>query len=601
MTGHGAHPYNKAIMAKIKHLSVYLSIFWALSCSPAFAQFGGAPQPTVRVEFDPAGQAVVAYIQVPDDHHITDLKYGFFGIKLAEHPLFTLGETRYPAGEPFGEERVYKGTVVLQAPLLTRSDWQAPQTLSLTVSWQMCQESPAEMCFAPDERQLELTISEPFAAKTVASADPAAQAGPSGGFVDRMIGRFQQQLASHSVWAFLSVFLLGFLTSLTPCVYPVIPVIMGFVGSRSQGSKAKAFSLSLFFVFGLAFVYSLLGVVAAQTGSVIGASFQSPVFVVVIALIFVTMGLSMAGLFDIPVPSAIAAKAQSGARRNQWLGALVVGAVSGFIAAPCAGPVVIALVTFISQTGDLPLGFGLMLFFALGMGVIFLLVGTFSGMVGALPQGGGWMEKVKLFFALLLIGAGIYFVGVVTPDWVSTLLWGVFWIGFALLAGALETMPEEIPKRFGRLLVVLILLLGVFLFFDGLRQWRHGDQGDSAPAGGETSSLSWLPDSDQALAAAKDRGQPLLIDAYADWCTACKELDHKTFRDSAVQARLRQMTLLKLDLTENSEASRALRKRFAILAMPTVIVVDSEQKELGRFSGFLGPQDFLGFLDRTLR
>ena len=585
-------------MVKIRQYMLAFCIvlgFWTQM--PLSAQFGDMPRPAVRLEFDRAEQGVLVYLTVPENHHITDIKNGFFGFRLAENPVFSLGEIRYPEGVPFGDELVYQGTVVLRAPLLTRAPWTPPQTLKLTVTWQMCQESPAEMCFAPDEEVSELVIDEAFSAKIPAAEEKQdSSARKPVGFVDGLIGSFQDQLNSGSVWAFLSVFLLGFLTSLTPCVYPVIPVIMGFVGSRSHGKKAKAFSLSLFFVLGLAVVYSLLGVIAAETGSVIGASFQNPLFVIVIALVFVAMGLSMAGLFDIPVPAAIAAKAQGGARRNQWLGAMIVGAGSGFIAAPCAGPVVIALVTFISQTGDLLLGFGLMFSFALGMGVIFLLVGTFSGLMSSLPQGGGWMERIKLLFALLLIGAGIYFIGVVTPTWVSTLLWGVFLIGFALLSGVLDPMPEEMSRRLVRLLLVLILLLGAFLFFDALQTWRYGDRIVAPAAEASVPALPWQKEVDQAAASAREKGTLLMVDAYAEWCTACKELDRETFSDPSVQESLKGMVLLKLDLTEENENTRNLRKRFGILAMPTVVFLDRGEKELGRFSGFKGPQEFLAFL-----
>lgn len=589
------------VILKRYFLPVFIfSLFWFAGPSLS-AQFGDLPKPSIRLELDRPGQLLLVHFDIPRDHHITDIKNGFFAVRLDEHPFITLGEVEYPQGEPYGEETVFRGQVVLRIPLLSKSAWTAPQTLTLHVSWQMCQEAPVEMCFAPDESQMDLTLSEAFAGAAASPGREPLNDGENEGFVDRMMRRFQGQLAGGSFLAFLSVFLLGFLTSLTPCVYPVIPVIMGFVGSRSQGSKAKAFSLSVFFVLGLAFVYSLLGVLAAQTGSVIGASFQNPVFVVIIALVFVAMGLSMAGLFDIPVPSSIAAKAQSGSGKNQWLGAVIVGAVSGFIAAPCAGPVVIALVTFISQTGDLLLGFGLMFSFALGMGMIFLLVGTFSGLVSALPQGGGWMEKIKLFFALLLIGAGIYFITVVTPGWVATLLWGVFIMGFSLLAGMFDPMPEEMPKRFVRLLLLVLLLLGAFLFFDGLREWRHGNAVKGEAVEKSAAHLPWIKDADTAVRLAGEEEKILLVDAYADWCTACKELDHKTFSDPLVSARLQNLVLLKLDLTNKDEASETLRRRFAVLAMPTVIFFSNDHRELARFSGFKGPKDFLAFLDRLPR
>ncbi len=186
----------------------------------------------------------------------------------------------------------------------------------------------------------------------------------------------------------------------------------------ASGRKLKGFSLSLFFVLGLSLVYSLLGVVAAKTGSLIGISFQNPVVVIVIAAIFIVMGLSLAGLFSIPVPSWITAKA-AGSHKSEYLGAVIVGGVSAVIAAPCVGPVLIALLSWISQSGNILLGFWLTFVFSLGMSVIFLVAGTFSGAIAALPRGGNWMSAVKYFFAALLIAGGIFFLGNILPSWLS--------------------------------------------------------------------------------------------------------------------------------------------------------------------------------------
>ncbi len=289
--------------------------------------------------------------------------------------------------------------------------------------------------------------------------------GSQTGFFDKMLALLEKELDKRSFILFFLIFGLGFLTSLTPCVYPVIPIVMGYVGTRSGGKKLKGFYLSIFFVLGLSIVYSILGVIAGATGSMMGVSFQNPIIVIIIASIFIIMGLSMAGLFDIPVPSSISSKMQGGGK-SEIIGSMVIGGVAGVIAAPCVGPVLIALLSWISQTGNIFLGFLLTFIFSLGMGVIFLLVGTFSGLVSALPKGGKWMENVKYFFASILIAGGIYVLNPVIPEWTSTLLWGIYLISMSVFLGVLKILVESnLKEKLGRLLVLLILIYGLFLFF----------------------------------------------------------------------------------------------------------------------------------------
>jgi thiol:disulfide interchange protein len=289
------------------------------------------------------------------------------------------------------------------------------------------------------------------------------------GWFERLQELLKQELGKLSLLLFALVFFLGFLTSLTPCVYPVIPIVMGYIGTRSGGKKSKGFYLSIFFVLGLAVVYSILGVVAAMTGSMVGVSFQNPIVVIIIAAIFIIMGLSLAGLFEIPVPSSISSKVQAGGSKSEIIGAVVVGGVAGIIAAPCVGPVLIALLSWISQTGSVVLGFLLTFTFSLGMGIIFLLVGTFSGVVSSLPKGGKWMDYVKYFFALILIAGGIYILNSIAPGWLSLLLWGIFLVGLSVFTGLFKTHETyKFKDKAYKFIVILIFVVGLFLFFKSL-------------------------------------------------------------------------------------------------------------------------------------
>lgn len=312
--------------------------------------------------------------------------------------------------------------------------------------------------------------------------------GSGSGFFEKLLAPLNRELAKKSLLLFILVFGLGFLTSLTPCVYPVIPIVMGYIGARSGKKKLKGLYLSLFFVLGLALVYSILGVIAALTGTMMGVSFQNPVVVILIAVIFVVMGLSLAGLFEIPVPTSISSRMQAG-HKSEVIGSLLVGGVSGIIAAPCVGPVLIALLSWISQTKDVVFGFLLTFTFSLGMGIIFFVVGTFSGLVMSLPKGGGWMEHIKHFFAVILIAGGIFIMNPILSRWLTMFIWGIFLVALSVFSGLLKPLEtRKIKSKIYKSIVVIIFLTGAFLFLESLENRYFSSAGKTA----STIETGWL-------------------------------------------------------------------------------------------------------------
>jgi thiol:disulfide interchange protein DsbD len=537
-----------------------------------------------------AGQGVINFgIQVPKGYHITDLKNNFFGVELQKNDSAVIERVVFPNGTPFGEEKVFGGSFTVRVYLKVIKAIDAPMTLNFGVSYQICQEFPEELCYPPDQSQVPVNIGPDF--RSAAGIPGGMDNEPLMRRLERLI---RGQLRHSSFLLFILVFAAGFLASLTPCVYPVIPIIMGYVGARSGGRKLKGFLLSVFFVLGLSLVYSLLGVAAAKTGSLIGISFQNPLVVIVIAAIFIIMGLSLAGLFSIPVPAWISSKV-SRSHKNDILGSLLVGGVSAIIAAPCVGPVLIALLSWISQSGNIFLGFWLTFVFSLGMSVIFLVAGTFSGAITALPRGGQWMSAVKYFFAALLIAGGIYFLSTILSSWLTLITWGIFLITLAVGLGLFRPQSETgMAHVLAKTVVVLIFLSGAILFYQGLA-------GRFFPVGAPTAtvvkeSLPWLSDLTQAKVKARVENKRLLIDAWAEWCAACRELDEKTFSRTDVRESLRDYILVKLDLTRKNESSEQLQKELAIIGMPTIIFLNATGKEMGRFSGFLDGSEFLGLL-----
>ncbi|MBE0664488.1 MAG: sulfite exporter TauE/SafE family protein, partial [Candidatus Aminicenantes bacterium] len=479
---------------------------------PVWPQLGGqeAVQPRIIARVAPASGTVVFHFQVPAGYHITDLKNNFFAITLKKNEFVAVLKTIFPAGVPFGDENVFKGEFSVRVLLKKLNAIKNPVKLNFDVSFQICQEYPQELCYPPDQSRVQVAVGPDFNS----ALDPAT-AHKNKPLSRRLEDLIRGQFSQASLLLFILVFAAGFLASLTPCVYPVIPIIMGYVGGRSGGRKLKGFTLSLFFVLGLSLVYSLLGVVAAKTGSLIGISFQNPIVVTAIAAIFIIMGLSLAGLFSIPVPAWISSKV-SGSHKSDIAGALIVGGISAVIAAPCVGPVLIALLSWISQSGNVFLGFWLTFVFSLGLSVIFLVAGTFSGAIAALPRGGKWMSTVKYFFSALLIAGGIFFLANILKPWLTLLLWGTYLIALAVAFGLFRPQAEGgIAQVLARTAVVLVFLCGAVLFYQGLSQRFFPTAVTGATQAKET--LPWLDDLSQAKQRARLENKRLLIDAWAEW------------------------------------------------------------------------------------
>lgn len=562
------------------------------------AEFGSVPDITAYV--DQGAGLVRLNISVPPDTHITDIRNGFFQVTLRENEYYRLADTRFPQGEAYGEEKVFRGQFNVELMLEKIKENSEPVELSFTVGFQVCREQPQEICLPPDEVEVKAIVPTGFspAGVTEPEAIEAAEETASpiqGTWMERAINR---ELGKGSFLLFLLVFLAGFLTSLTPCVYPVIPIVMGYMGTRSGGKKLKGFYLSLIFVLGMSLVYAILGVIAASTGSMMGLSFQNPVVVIIVAAIFIAMGLSMAGLFDIPVPSKLSAR-MHGRHGSEWIGALVIGGVSGLVAAPCVGPVLIAMLSWISQTGNIFLGFWLTFVFSLGMGIIFILAGTFSGVLAALPRGGRWMEKVKHFFAFLLMAGGIYLVSLLTPAWADLLIWGVFLITGTVFTGLFDPVDEmSVGSKLAKSLLLILFLIGALLLYRGISlRWFE----PPAVAGSvmePVRSLTWYTDLEEGRAVAEAQNRVVMIDAWAEWCTACDELEEKTFLHPEVRPMLDHLVLVKLDFTHKTPELIALRRKMKIMGMPTVIFQSADGTELGRFAGFKGPRAFIDTLEQ---
>lgn len=396
--------------------------------------------------------------------------------------------------------------------------------------------------------------------------------GPAGASSDLGLGAL---LAGGSFLAFGVAFAGGVATSLTPCVYPLIPITVSIFGARKAGSRREAMALSALYVLGIAAMYSALGVGAALTGRAFGTVMQNPWVIGAVAAVLAVMAASMFGAFELRLPSSWATRLNGvgGAGRA---GAFAMGLVSGIVAAPCTGPVLAAALAFVAAKGSAAFGFGIMFTYALGMGLLFFLIGAFSI---ALPKSGPWMDVVKSAFGVALLAAAGVFLKDAFPavrPLFSAARGAALAAGVAAAAGVLLgalhgsfSAPgwRRVAKGFG-----VALLVGGIVYAAGAsaaRERRRAADG-----------LAWVRDEPEALARAKRDGRPVIIDFWAEWCTACKELDRTAWADPRVREEASRFVAVKLDGTNDSDQFQAAADKYGVVGMPTVVFIDPRGREV---------------------
>lgn len=372
----------------------------------------------------------------------------------------------------------------------------------------------------------------------------------------------------------LFVFLGGLALNLTPCVYPLIPITVGYFGGQSEGSTTKLFLMGILFILGLSVTYSAIGVITSLTGAVFGALLQNPIVILLIVAIMLALSLSMFGVYEFKLPDSIVNKA--GGAKAGLFGAFFMGLTMGIVAAPCIGPFVLGLVTYVATKQDPYFGFLLFFVLAVGLGTPYLFLAVFSGKIKKLPRAGEWMDAVKHIFGFILIGMALYFLIPLLPKSISGFVLPVFMIGAAIYLMFFEKLANSIKgfRIFKIAFSLIIMAIGIYALVPS-----------------EKNSVEWKHFTENSLNDISGRG--VIIDFYADWCIPCKELDALTFSDPDVITLSKEFETYKADMTKSlSPEVELLRDRFKIIGVPTVLILNSKGEEVERITGFVNAAEF---------
>lgn len=513
--------------------------------------------------------------------------------------------------------------------------------LTLVATYQGCNE-PIGVCYAPINKVIELTLPVAKAAVgavasavsndavaappfSVAKPDAAAElfASPDRSpVIETESLKIERMFESGNFWLILTGFFgIGLLLSFTPCVFPMFPILSGIIAKRGEHiTKTRGFILSLAYVMGMAITYAAAGVAAGLSGAMLSAALQNAWVLGTFALVFITLAFSMFGFYELQLPTSLQSKLSAEAghlKGGQLTGVFGMGALSALIVGPCVAAPLAGALLYISQTRDVVLGGSALFVMALGMGVPLLLLGASAGVL--LPKAGPWMESVKQFFGVLLLGVAIWLISPVIPAVAHMLLWSALLIVSAIYLHAVDPLRPDASgfRKFLKGLGMIALLTGVALLAGVLSGSRDILQPlsklnvSNVDAGGTKKSIvqtGHLPfqrvksvaELEQRILQSRDKY--VMLDFYADWCISCKEMERFTFTDEKVQSRLKDVVLLQVDVTAGTPDDAALLKRFRLFGPPGILFIDRQGREIPRIRliGYQDTDSFLSVLNAVL-
>jgi thiol:disulfide interchange protein DsbD len=553
-----------------------------------------------------SGNDILARFTMPKGYYLYRDKTSF---ALLDADGASLAAPRWPAGkqhtdENFGATTVYFDQV--EIPLAVSRTDPAARAVTVETRFQGCLEG--SVCYPVTVQQVRLDLPAGTAGEMPQGPTTSAAAGSDD-------SRFSEALRGSLGLVFLAFFAAGLGLAFTPCVFPMIPILSGIIaGAGDNISTKRAFVLSLVYILANAVIFTIAGVIAGLAGQNLQAAFQTPWVLWCFAGLFVLLALSMFGFYELQLPSSWQSKlanvsnTQSG---GSLAGVAIMGALSALIVGPCVTPPLAVAVLYIAQTHSPLLGGFALFALALGMGAPLVVFGMSAGKL--LPRAGAWMDAVKAVFGVSFLALAIWMLSRVLDGVWIMLMAGALAVACAVYLGALERLPDDASgwRRLWKALGVVLLiggaaeLIGAAAGSNDLLQPLHGigaGSGANAPA----ASVDTLPfkrikstaDVDRELAAAKAAGKPAMLDFYADWCVACKEMEKFTFSKPEVRTALADFVLLQADVTANDDTDKDLMKRYRSVAPPDTLFFGADGAEKRELQ-LTGEENAAKFLKRV--
>ncbi|MCZ6525106.1 MAG: protein-disulfide reductase DsbD [Gammaproteobacteria bacterium] len=559
-------------------------------------------------------ETIRVYWQIAEGYYLYHDKFSFAVV--SDEVSIDTEAIEIPPGKlkqdpSFGSVEVNVGDVQVDVPLIRQGTAEMPVTLS--VAYQGCKED--SICYPPIKKQVPLVLS--MLSRTAEAATLQTVSNPQDSRVMSEQDAITQKLQDGGLLLnILAFFGFGLFLSLTPCVFPMIPILSGIIiGQGEKITSPQAFLLSLIFVLAMAIMYALLGVIAGSFQLNLQAASQNIWAITGFSLVFVALALSMFGFYELQLPAAIQTRLMSLSDNQQagtLYGSAVMGAVSAIIVGPCVAPPLAGALLYISQTGNALFG-GLALFFmGLGFGVPLLIIGSSAGSL--LPRAGAWMDVIKRFFGVIMLGVAIWFMGRVLPGTIILMLTALLLIVSAIFMGALDRMETgrgwtRLWKGLGLGMLVygIVLIIGaasggqdIFKPLQGLV--RAVAVQDQVPAELSFKTIKSVEDLNNELSEASTAGKAVMFYFYADWCIVCKEMERYTFPDPGVHTALKNVVLLKADVTSNDDNDVALIRKFELYGPPAIIFFNknAEERKPYRLVGFVAADKFIAHIKEAI-
>ena len=543
------------------------------------------------------GDSIKTQIVMADKIHIYKSSLSYTIIKPSKIKL----TPTMPKAHKFDGDDVFDKTLSVDIPIESIES-QVVGDYTLQISYQGC--SDRGICYQPIDSKFV------FKGKELGLFDKISQMikeGNSAKIADILV-------SESSIFIILLFFIFGLLLALTPCIFPMIPILSSIIISQQGQGKpsiSRAFFTSLVYVVSMSLTYTVVGVVAGVLGADIQTAMQDPIVLTVFAGIFIALAFSLFGYYEIALPSSWQSKLNNvsdNAQNKGILGTAIMGLLSALIVGPCVAPPLGGAVLFISHTGDAFLGGVALFVMSMGMGMPLLLVGLGAGKF--MPRPGGWMTTISQIFGVTMLALAIFMLGRIVSHSMTMILWSLLLLGASIYMGVFNSNSEKKgAKKLIQLLAMIFLLYGASIFIGAisgaksiLRPFESFTQ-SNAILGSHTTVQTPLSHRGYSIARLQREveasSSPVVVDFGKDSCSACTELEEITFPNEAVQKQLKHFTFIKIDLTENSDEDKALLKKFELFGTPNIIFFDKNNNYLPEKSltGFIPPATFAKHLE----